>query len=475
MNLSEIVNKIFKIEKRDNLFNLRVKGHKYWDYMRLHIVQEFEMYCSKKVWRNREWKANSILKRGIAYYRHIISDFWNFLIDYCKCAERYDIIFINTTNRVSIIDDKLVNIYTYPIIKQLSSRYKLLLIDEFQNDITGKYSCDILRIGFLVFLRRLMAKFIRYSDSEKNMFYYIGKIIREEFNVEIDIGAMSYNMYSCLIESYNMYLRIFKRFMPKVVIYAENGSMKGMIDAAHNLGITVIDTQHSTVSKLSTIYNYYDSNINQGYLATPDYIFTFGKFWESEFNIPSRKISVGFPYNEITRKSIINKERESRQKNIIIISMNVEYDKLAKTALKLSDDFPGSTVYYKLRPEEYSIWRKKYPKSLSEKKNIVMIDSNAKSLYEYFSICSYQIGTDSGALYEGLTFGLDTFIIKAGHYYESMKPLYDNGYAFLVSNAQEISEIIKGKKKLENTLDTNDIFMNNSLENIESAIGNIIC
>ena len=75
----------------------------------------------------------------------------------------------------------------------------------------------------------------------------------------------------------------------------------------------------------------------------------------------------------------------------------------------------------------------------------MIIDNDERSLYDYFSSCNYQVGTNSTALYEGLAFGLKTFILKAGRY-EEVKSLFDKGYADLVESAEEIQSIITNQE-----------------------------
>ena len=192
MKISEIVKRLFEIEKQNNLFRLRIKGHKYWDYMRYHVYQEIEVYLEQNTWKTKEWKMQNMITRGLTYYAQIAKDLLRFVRDYWESKKKYDIVILSINDRVSSVDGKLVNIYAYPIIKHLCSQYNLLLIDTSQNDIKGKYPCDILRIRFLVFLRRLKSMFTRYSDYEKDTFSRLRMIIKEKFNFELDINNISH-------------------------------------------------------------------------------------------------------------------------------------------------------------------------------------------------------------------------------------------------------------------------------------------
>jgi hypothetical protein len=68
---------------------------------------------------------------------------------------------------------------------------------------------------------------------------------------------------------------------------------------------------------------------------------------------------------------------------------------------------------------------------------INVIDENDNDIYYYLNEAEYQIGVYSTVIFEGLGFGLKTFIVNL-NLYETMEELYNNDYAMLVSSAKEI-------------------------------------
>lgn len=72
-----------------------------------------------------------------------------------------------------------------------------------------------------------------------------------------------------------------------------------------------------------------------------------------------------------------------------------------------------------------------------------MVDSLRHNIYEYFAVSNVQVGVSSTAIFEGLGFGLDTFIFNTVSA-ECMKQLCQDGFAAEVNSAKELAD------KLEN-------------------------
>ena len=84
----------------------------------------------------------------------------------------------------------------------------------------------------------------------------------------------------------------------------------------------------------------------------------------------------------------------------------------------------------------------------------------------YFNIASYQVGVYSTALFEGLRYGLKTFIFKTyGH--EQMEKIYKNGYATLVENELQLFNYLE---EPHDEIDINYLWKSNSLNAIINEI-----
>jgi hypothetical protein len=83
------------------------------------------------------------------------------------------------------------------------------------------------------------------------------------------------------------------------------------------------------------------------------------------------------------------------------------------------------------------------------------------------------VGVNSGALYEGLAFGLTTFVLRAGCYEES-RELFEQGHAFLVDGAEEIARVIQTGQKPQHSLSRDSLFRPGALVNVEAEITAVV-
>ena len=101
-----------------------------------------------------------------------------------------------------------------------------------------------------------------------------------------------------------------------------------------------------------------------------------------------------------------------------------------------------------------------------------MISDNSVPLYSLFARSSIQVGVESTAVYEGMSFGLSTYIWDipmAGN----LKKLADTGYAKLFSNSGELLELIS---RNDGSTDYNveDFWKPDALKNIVSGIKKVV-
>ena len=114
-----------------------------------------------------------------------------------------------------------------------------------------------------------------------------------------------------------------------------------------------------------------------------------------------------------------------------------------------------------MQPLEEIGWEEKYPELVESK--IKVIDTKSLSLYDLFAESMIQVGVCSTALYEGLAFGLQTYVIDA-QCADIMDPLVNEGYATKVTSPSEILTHISETSEIA-PLDSKSIFKENALEN----------
>lgn len=92
-------------------------------------------------------------------------------------------------------------------------------------------------------------------------------------------------------------------------------------------------------------------------------------------------------------------------------------------------------ILYKLHPGKKERYKEEYKKL--EQYGILVIYKDEDVLYELFANSEVQIGVYTTAVYEGLGFGLDTYIYKI-ELSEAMDELCNLGYARYVNDGDEL-------------------------------------
>lgn len=183
-----------------------------------------------------------------------------------------------------------------------------------------------------------------------------------------------------------------------------------------------------------------------------------GKMYEYPIS-SDNTISVGFPYLDVKKKSY---SKTKREKNILFISQGLVGKALAKYAATLSNDSDiDYRILFKLHPFEQAGWKTDYPELLTS--NVTVIDDQKTKLHDLLAESEIQVGVCSTALYEGLAFGLQTYLVEEPCI-EIMTPLLETGLATKVTSSKELIKYIKENKKIE-PQSVELFFKDNALQN----------
>ena len=124
-------------------------------------------------------------------------------------------------------------------------------------------------------------------------------------------------------------------------------------------------------------------------------------------------------------------------------------------------------MIYKLHPSEYADWKTRYP--WLRESSVEVIDDPRRSIYELFAGTDAQVGVYSTALFEGLAFGLPTFIAKIPGWAD-MEILIQRNLATLVSNADELVNCLNGELHSPSQDNLDAIWQPNPKENFVKFI-----
>ena len=104
-----------------------------------------------------------------------------------------------------------------------------------------------------------------------------------------------------------------------------------------------------------------------------------------------------------------------------------------------------------------------------KKKNITIIDNREKDLYYYQSKSILQVGIYSTGVYEGLDFGLDTFVLNHPYGTKDVKKVLKEGSKIhYVNDAREIFNMLNNLELNKNT--DNEYWSKVDKDNIKNII-----
>lgn len=230
-----------------------------------------------------------------------------------------------------------------------------------------------------------------------------------------------------------LYRRLLDRLNPELVVIVVSYSDETLIEACKERDIPVAELQHGVIHRAHFGYSYRGERTKEMF---PDYLLTFGDFWNDKVELPlpdDRVISVGYPFLE---KSIAQYDNVESTKQLLFISQGTVGERLSRFAMEVSQHPEMEyDIVYKLHPGEYDRWEENYPWLIEA--DFELVDSSDRQLYKMFAESSAQIGVGSTAVYEGLAFGLETYIYDClGS--DMLQPLVDEGSAELISSADEL-------------------------------------
>lgn len=459
----EVCEKFFKMEQNLELFEWKVDGIYVWELIRFDvfnlIMQNMNLYGQAHT---------SIAPSLRNKIKKVFSSLYNYFLKNPFFIPRKKFVFVGHQRRKLLKDGKYWDIYCDPIINEIGG--DCFLLEDYHLNTHLKpaktksiYYLDIVNL-FCYIYKKIFQKKNKFKDDSINKIKDITFKIYELFSIKIDIDLNVDNALTGFKSQCYLYDQLFKRINPKVLFVLVGYGKEALIDAAKKLLIPVVELQHGTISRYHMAYSFPNGN-KKHYFA--DYFFTFGDFWNNvaDFPIAQNNIkTMGYPY---LNESLVKYQNIEKQKTIVFISQGTIGKDLSKFALELRKITPlDIDIIYKLHPGEYDRWKQTYPWLVDS--DVHVVDSQSPDLYALLSTAQWQIGVYSTAIYEGLAFGCQTYLVDLpGVAY--INKLIESGYAQLVVTPDEIN--LETKNII---VDTDYFFAHDWQENFEAAVSEII-
>jgi hypothetical protein len=115
--------------------------------------------------------------------------------------------------------------------------------------------------------------------------------------------------------------------------------------------IKIADLQHGYITSSNVVYNYNKSLLKEKdiKIASPDYLFTYGEWWNNQSNIPyDKKLVIGNPYRDLSKINFMHKDIHE----IMIIGCARDTSVYCDMANALGKRFGKENVVFRPHPSE---------------------------------------------------------------------------------------------------------------------------
>jgi hypothetical protein len=383
-----------------------------------------------------------------------------------------DLLFYGKGRRKQLQDGRWWDIYIDPLIDSID-RSATCLERPYNVSHSRPAKTDCLRYTDLIqyagtLLETVGVGRVSLSESERASLGEIESEIAARFDVDVSLVERVRRDLSHRRVRLPLYRTMLHRVSPKAAfLTASYGGRETFVEACQAEGIPIVELQHGVITRYHMAYSFPDVSKH----VFPDYFFTFGDYWTDSVELPlpdEHVIPVGYPYLERRSSRYADRIPDNR---ILVISQRRAREQLSRFALLLDEsDAVDSDVIYKLHPDESGEWREAYPRLADSNVEVV---GDEPPLYELFATSTTQVGVNSTALFEGLKFGLDTFVLDAPGW-EYMTYLVDSGFAAVVSSVEEFVDTYQAGDVDFESVDETYFFEPDALSNFEDAVTQII-
>ncbi len=438
------------VEDRHKLLEKKYDGFTYWVYCRHYIWQKYIVPLKTDIVDVREGKESfsRLLGDSISLVRSSIT---NSSIQ----KKNYDICFMNHERR------QRTGEYYQCIYTEFLSNY-------FENSYTIErtYQHRHLRpveTRNLIYIDRIEVQSNLYSlinrTIKSNSYKRIKLHLRNELETSMKELGKLYDIsidldYVCeiIIKFYYIYKlkkryfeKMLKTYRPRIVVEVVGYNMDCMIvnELTYGTETYTVEFEHGIIGREHLAYSYCRNNGEKCIRQFPQNLYVFSNYFIKQTKLPKTHVwEMGYPFLEFMKEKYPPKGKRENGLTMLFISQTQNGWKLApiaeKCAMLMKND--GIHIIYKLHPKEMPVWKELYPELLAN--NIEVIDTLDINIYECFSRSDIQVGGNSTAIYEGLSYGLETYIVNYEEIGEAAD-LCSEGVAAMFDNAEELIRLIQ--------------------------------
>jgi hypothetical protein len=452
------------LEVQNNLYSMECYNINPWELVRFDVVQKIRSKLTEQSGaHDRPDGINAYLKAAKLILQNTVRKN-PFLSD------THPYLFFGHPRRKQEADEYWWDLYCDPIYEETDIDYLHLEYSDFLSHKTPAKT-ESLRYIDMIDLIGVFAGKLNYPTTELpedivDQILSMESDIYERYDMKVDIHHRIQEKLSERAATRRLYKRVICQVDPDVVflVVSYGRGMKTVIEVSKSLNIPVVELQHGVIYSGHPGYDFPDSATVDLF---PNYLYTFGEFWNSQANYPIGQESIiafGYPYLD-RQSELVNADANPKQ--ILFISQGTIGGKFSKVAVELNKELDSEwKIIYKLHPGEYNRWKDEY-RELRES-DVTVIEGDQPSLYQLFAESRVQVGVGSTALFEGSTFDLETFVYDLPGS-NTLNPLVKHQNKKKVSSAVELAEMITAKES-ENTTDYPEFFRSTTGNKLTDAI-----
>lgn len=458
--------RIFRdLEENLSLFEFELRGVPVWEWVRFE-VQRTILTEGEILSKNPSAQGGSLrtyLRGGRLWAR-------NALVRNPFLSPRAERLYWGHQRRKRLDDGFWWDIYCDPIHQQEVARYVHLESPHNMDHLEPPKTDGLRYMDFIQYTGAIAAILpyvgVSLTDEERREVEGIEATFEDTFDLELDLASRIEGHLSRRKYKRPLYRRLLSRIDPDVVIVVVSYGKETFVEVCKEEGVPVVELQHGGFGPNNPGYAFPGNRTKRTF---PDYLFTFGEFWRDSVELPIPRdnvIPVGYPFLEMQKEKYTP---DGSSDSILFISQWAIGEELTKFAAEYARAHDATDVIVKLHPGEYDEWRCLYPWLVEAPLDV--IDSDRPPLYELLASAAVQVGVYSTVIYEGLNFGLDTYLLDLPGV-TRMNHLVEQGGATVVSSTDELfNALCDGPNSSESEIDY--YFEPQAVENVEQALEGI--
>jgi len=458
----ELCNGFFQMEADLDLLNQRIAGVFFWERIRFGVF--------KRIAAQRDVSEQSAGESGS--YREYLDGvrllLKNTVVRNPYVAPESSLLFYGKGRRKKLDDGRWWDIYIDPILEDIEGTHVCLErsynVSHAQPARTAelRYTDLIQYTGTL--LQKLGVSSISLSTADEVLLARIESVIQNRFGADIPVQEMVIEDLGQRKVRLPLYSRLLGRIDPEIAfLTSAYFGRETFVEACKSRDVPVAELQHGVISRYHMAYSFPGDDKH----VFPDYFFSFGEYWSDVVDLPTPEeniIPIGYPHLEKQAREY--RDFESVDQVLVVSQVRVG-DRLSQFAVDLASAI-DSDVVYKLHPKEMDNWEERYPNLQYAPVSVV---AGETPLYELLAKSRIQVGVNSTVLFEGLWFGLETFVLdEPGREY--MGYLIESGNATLIDSVEDFLSY-RTTEDVQTTLDPSYFFEPQPVANFERAVAMI--